>query len=227
MAEPYKRQWYSDGGQDTNAGSSAQREIMSSHDEQRKDFPSLDHLWDELRRVKERQEAKRPTKVKSLETAAAAPSGVSRSPPDQSAMPRKVTPPQLKRRKSIVSYRESHDGRTKTAIFDLPGVKKHHIHISFRCDHLTVEWTTIKITEVEEDGRLVRERKEKIYTRTIPLPKGTKFEEVRATMDDRRLILTYPNMRTVRVERRKYEFGHGEPRRIEPTEVESTDVFEY
>lgn len=46
-------------------------------------------------------------------------------------------------------------------------------------------------------------------------------------MDARRLILTYPNMRTVRVDRRKYEFGQAEPRRIEPTEVESTDVYEY
>ncbi|KAL4062752.1 hypothetical protein V8B97DRAFT_2026668 [Scleroderma yunnanense] len=200
---------------------------MATHDEQERDFPSLDHLWDEIRKLKERQEAKRPTKVKSLETAPATSSGTSRSPPQPSAMPTKVTPPQLKRRKSIVSYRESHDGRTKTAIFDLPGVKKHHIHISFRCDHLTVEWTTVRITETEEDGRLVRERKEKIYTRTIPLPKGTKFDEVCATMDNRRLILTYPNMRTVRVERRKYEFGSGEPRRIEPTEVESTEVYEY
>ncbi|KAI6125074.1 hypothetical protein EDD16DRAFT_1474582 [Pisolithus croceorrhizus] len=196
-------------------------------DEQR-NLPSLDQLWDQIRKRKERQEAKRPTKVKSLETAPAAPSGVSRSPPDQSAMQRKVTPPQLKRKKSIVSYRESHDGRTKTAIFDLPGVKKHHMHISFRSDQgVTVEWTTVKITETEEDGRLVRERKEKIYTRTIPVPQGTKFEEICATMDNSRLILTYPNMRTVRVERRKYEFGHGEPRRIEPTEVESTDVYEY
>lgn len=207
--------------------SAVHHKLMPAMGDELRDLPSLDQLWDQIRKRKERQEAKRPTKVKSLETAPAAPSGVSRSPPDQSAVQRKVTPPQLKRKKSIVSYRESHDGRTKTAIFDLPGVKKHNMHISFRSDHMAVEWTTVTITETEEGGRLVRERKEKIYTRTIPVPEGTKFEEIRATMDNSRLILTYPNMRTVRVERRKYEFGHGEPRRIEPTEVESTDVYEY
>lgn len=207
--------------------SAVHHKLMPATGNELRNLPSLDQLWDQIRKRKEREEAKRPTKVKSLETAPAAPSGVSRSPPDQSATQRKVTPPQLKRKKSIVSYRESHDGRTKTAIFDLPGVKKEHMHISFRPDHMTVEWTTVTITETIEDGRLVRERKEKIYTRTIPVPQGTKFEEIRATMDNSRLILTYPNMRTVRVERRKYEFGHGEPRRIEPTEVESTDVYEY
>lgn len=186
--------------------SAVHHKLMPAMGDELRDLPSLDQLWDQIRKRKERQEAKRPTK---------------------SAVQRKVTPPQLKRKKSIVSYRESHDGRTKTAIFDLPGVKKHNMHISFRSDHMAVEWTTVTITETEEGGRLVRERKEKIYTRTIPVPEGTKFEEICATMDNSRLILTYPNMRTVRVERRKYEFGHGEPRRIEPTEVESTDVYEY
>lgn len=226
MAEWCKGQ-RNNGAHDAKTNFTAQRKIMPVSGDEQHDHPSLDQLWDQIRKTKERQEAKRPTKVKSLETAPTTPGGVSCSPPDQSAMQRKVTPPQLKKKKSIVSYRESHDGRTKSAIFDLPGAKKHHIHISFRSDHMTVEWTTVKITETEEDGRLVRERKEKIYTRTIPVPQGTKFEEVRATMDNSRLILTYPNMRTVRVERRKYEFGHGEPRRIEPTEVESTDVYEY
>jgi len=74
---------------------------MPTNAEQQQDFPSLDQLWDEIRRLKERQEAKRPTKVKSLETTPAASSGVSRSPPEQSAMPRKVTPPQIKRKKSM------------------------------------------------------------------------------------------------------------------------------
>lgn len=194
------------GAHDAKIDFAVHHKITPVNGDEKDNHPSLDQLWDQIRRRKERQEAKRPTK---------------------SAMQRKVTPPQLKRKKSIVSYRESHDGRTKTAIFDLPGVKKHHIHINFRSDHMTVEWTTVTITETEEDGRLVRERKEKIYTRTIPVPQGTKFEEVCATMDNSRLILTYPNMRTVRVDRRKHEFGQGEPRRIEPTEVESTDVYEY
>ncbi|KIJ66870.1 hypothetical protein HYDPIDRAFT_108810 [Hydnomerulius pinastri MD-312] len=188
---------------------------------------SLDQLWNTLREKKHRQEAKRPVKVKSLETPHPGPSVVSRPQPEQpSVMPRKVTPPQVKKKKSTdcVSFRESRCGRTITATFDLPGVKKDQAHVSFRWNHLIVTWQTVKITEKEEDGRLVREREEKKYTRTIPLPEGTKFEEIHATMDNRRLILNYPNMRTVRVEPRARTPRHAEPRRIEPTVVSDTDL---
>ncbi|KAF8839625.1 hypothetical protein BDN67DRAFT_905210 [Paxillus ammoniavirescens] len=190
---------------------------------------SLDQLWSTLRQKKHLEEAKRPVKVKSLETPQPGPSGMSRSAPEQpSPMPRKVTPPMVKKKKSTdcVSFRESRCGRTITATFDLPGVKKEQAHVSFRWNHLIVTWQTVKITETEEDGRLVRERQEKKYTRTIPVPEGTKFEEIHATMDNRHLILNYPNMRTVRVEPRSRPPRQAEPRRIEPT-VLSDSEFKY
>jgi len=105
-------------------------------------------------------------------------------------------------------------------------VKKDQAHVSFRWNHLIVTWQTVKITETEEDGRLVRDREEKKYTRTIPVPEGTKFEEIHATMDNRHLILNYPNMRTVRVEPRSRPPRQAEPRRIEPT-VLSDSEFKY
>ncbi|KIK97770.1 hypothetical protein PAXRUDRAFT_808190 [Paxillus rubicundulus Ve08.2h10] len=198
---------------------------------------SLDQLWSTLRQKKHLEEAKRPVKVKSLETPQAGPSGVSRSAPEQPGpMPRKVTPPMLKKKNyhaiaailtrfcsDCVSFRESRCGRTITATFDLPGVKKEQAHVSFRWNHLIVTWQTVKITETEEDGRLVREREEKKYTRTIPVPEGTKFEEIHATMDNRHLILNYPNMRTVRVEPRSRPPRQAEPRRIEPTVLSDSD----
>lgn len=136
-----------------------------------------------------------------------------------------------------------------TATFDLPGIKKEQAHVSFRWNSLVVTWQTVKISEKEENGRLVREREEKKYTRTIPLPEGTKvsmllpsssheadycvcqFEEIRAVMDNRRLILSYPNMRTVRVEPRPRVPRQAEPRRVEPTvisdgDIKSSDEFE-
>lgn len=129
-----------------------------------------------------------------------------------------------------------------TATFDLPGIKKEQAHVSFRWNHLVVTWQTVKITEKEEGGRLVREREEKKYTRTIPLPEGTKvsecpsplsceadrrvlqFEEVRAVMDNRQLTLSYPNMRTVRVEPRPRLPRQAEPRRVEPTVISDSDI---
>jgi HSP20 family molecular chaperone IbpA len=198
------------------------------------EYTSLDELWSTLREKKHAAEAKLPLKVKSLEPPQAGSSVVSRFTPEQHVTtPRKATPPKVKRKKSTdcVSFRESRSGRTITATFDLPGMKKEQAHVSFRWNHLVVTWQTVKISEKEEDGRLVREREEKKYTRTIPLPEGTKFEEIRAVMDNRHLTLSYPNMRTVRVEPRPRLPRHAEPRRIEPTvisdgDIKSSDEFE-
>lgn len=43
-------------------------------------------------------------------------------------------------------------------------------------------------------------------------------------MDDHRLILNYPNMRTVRVEPRPRISRQSEPRRVEPTVVSDGDI---
>ncbi|KAH7915663.1 hypothetical protein BJ138DRAFT_1141400 [Hygrophoropsis aurantiaca] len=189
-----------------------------------RDFTSINRLWDTLRQKKERQMAKSPPKVKSLE-----PPPIANHPTVSSdPAPAQHKPaPQLKKRKSHVSFRESRDGRTVTAAFDLPGVKKDQAHVSFRGNHLIVTWETVRITEKEEGGRLVREREEKKFHRTIPLPEGTKFEEIKARMDGRYLTLTYPNMRSVRVEPRHNTARHVEPRCIEPQDVESSEVYEY
>ncbi|KAH7925502.1 hypothetical protein BV22DRAFT_1011165 [Leucogyrophana mollusca] len=191
---------------------------------QGRDFTSINRLWDILRQKKERQMAKSPPKVKSLETPSVPNHPL--APVDPVPVPHKPVP-QLKKRKSNVSFRESRDGRMVTATFDLPGIKKDQAHVSFRGNHLIVTWETVKITEKEERGRLVREREEKKFHRTIPLPEGTKFEEVRARMDGRYLTLTYPNMRSVRVEPRHTAARHVEPRYIEPQDVESSEVYEY
>ncbi|KAF9243512.1 hypothetical protein BU15DRAFT_34282, partial [Melanogaster broomeanus] len=161
----------------------------------------LDQLWNALREKKQLQEAKRPLKVKSLETPQAGPTEVQVGFNARHHAIAVILMVQTSY-SDCVSFRESRCGRTITATFDLPGVKKEQAHVSFRWNHLIVTWQTVKITEQEEDGRLVREREEKKYTRTIPLPEGTKFDEIHATMDNRHLILNYPNMRTVRVESR-------------------------
>lgn len=192
-----------------------------------KDITSLNQLWNAIRQQKQRQMAKEPPKVNSLKTPTPIQSPTPSRTPDPVGVKKVVTPQPLKRRKSNVSFRESRDGRTITATFNLPGIKKNNAHVSYRGTHLTVTWETVKITEIDEGGTLVREREKKEFSRTIPLPEGTKFEEVGARMDDRYLILTYPNMRSVRVEPRQMGHRQVEPRRIEPTEIEASDVYEY
>lgn len=53
------------------------------------------------------------------------------------------------------------------------GVHRQDMHVSFRGGWVVVTWRRTKIAEKMEDGILVRERKEKQYCQTIPLPEGT------------------------------------------------------
>jgi len=109
-------------------------------------------------------------------------------------------PKSLKKRKSISSFRESTDGRAMVATFDLPDVPKEDVHVSFQKNRLVVTWAIAELSEWEENGVVMRERFEQVFQRTLPLPEGTKFNEVRALMNSKQLTLRYPNMRCYRVD---------------------------
>ncbi|EIM91039.1 uncharacterized protein STEHIDRAFT_72762 [Stereum hirsutum FP-91666 SS1] len=165
------------------------------------DSDSLDHIWSEVRRRKERTMAKSPGKIKSLEEALSA----GEQSAERVESPPRESPPvrsQLKRRKSHVTFKDSPDGRRVMAAFDLPGVKKQDMHVSYQVDRLVVTWQTVKVTERVEGGKILRDREETKFSRTIPLPEGTKFEEIHASRDQHRLMLTYPNLRAVRAKPR-------------------------
>jgi HSP20 family molecular chaperone IbpA len=44
---------------------------------------------------------------------------------------------------------------------------------TYGAERVTVSWQSVTIAEMIEDGKLVRERKERKYARTLPLPVGT------------------------------------------------------
>lgn len=60
------------------------------------------------------------------------------------------------------------------ATFDLPGVRKQDMHVSYQVDRLVVTWQTVKVTERMEGGKILRDREETKFSRTINLPEGTK-----------------------------------------------------
>ncbi|KAA1467448.1 hypothetical protein DENSPDRAFT_856680 [Dentipellis sp. KUC8613] len=161
------------------------------------DSRSLDRVWSEVRKTKERAMAASPSKIESLGVR----SGTEKTP-QAAAAQRPIPRPHLKRHKSIVNFKESRDGRMMTATFELPGVPKEDMHVSYQVDRLVINWRTVTVTDRVEGGRYLRDREEKKFSRTIPLPSGTKFEEVQASRDHRRLVLTYPNMRAVRAKPR-------------------------
>ncbi|KAL6298633.1 hypothetical protein BKA93DRAFT_743749 [Sparassis latifolia] len=97
-----------------------------------------------------------------------------------------------------VSFKESSDHRSVIATFDIPGIKKQDMHVSFRANNIVVSWQVVKIAETRDGETLVREREENKYSHAIQLPEGTKFDEISATRDGRHLVLTYPNFRCAR-----------------------------
>lgn len=81
-------------------------------------------------------------------------------------------------------------------MFDMQGIKKSDVHVSYQNDKVVVSWESVTVEDKMEDGKIVRERREKKFVRTLPLPEGTKFDQVKASMDGRHLNLTYPRFRS-------------------------------
>jgi len=171
---------------------------------------SLDDVWGAIRQKKERQMAKEKPKVQSLEEISPELLPASGAQDDGPSvripvMESHVSPTKsVKKQKSISTFRESSDGRSIVAALEMPPeVEKQDVHISFQRNRLVVTWVTVEMIEYEEeDGVVYRERYERSQHRTIPLPEGTRFEEVQAIMNGRRLSLRYPNMRCIRAEPR-------------------------
>jgi len=179
-----------------NIGGSAIEDV-----EPPQDARSLDLLWDTIRQGKEKKMAKERPKVQSLEEvqemlAAEHPP----MPIPLITSPHMSAPKSAKRHKSISDFRESTDGRAIVATFELPEVAKEDIHVSFQRNKLVITWETGEISEWDEDGIIQREFIRNTHHRTLPLPEGTRFGEIRAQMTGKGLVLRYPNMRCYKVD---------------------------
>ncbi|KAI0833385.1 hypothetical protein BC628DRAFT_1307530 [Trametes gibbosa] len=146
---------------------------------------SLNTVWEEVLSAKEKEMEASPSKVKSLE-------GVS--------LPPTLSKKKVAKRKSSVAFKESPDGRNMMVTFDMTGVKKQDMHVSYRTTRLVVSWRVERTAERREGGTVVRDREVRKYSHTIPLAEGTKFEEVRASRDGQKLTLTIPNTKCLRAE---------------------------
>lgn len=79
-------------------------------------------------------------------------------------------------------------------VFNLPGVPKSDVKVKFATQKITVAWQKVTVEEKTEGERLIRERVEKKYLRTIPIPPAVPFDTVRAVLQDERLTITYPRV---------------------------------
>ncbi|OCH90084.1 HSP20-like chaperone [Obba rivulosa] len=79
-----------------------------------------------------------------------------------------------------------------TATFELPGLKKEDVNIDVHNNVLTVSGESKASEERDENGYAVRERRYGRFSRSIPLPQGIKPEDIKASMDNGVLTVTFP-----------------------------------
>ncbi|KAH9856433.1 HSP20-like chaperone [Lenzites betulinus] len=87
---------------------------------------------------------------------------------------------------------EDQEKNLVTATFELPGLTKENVQLDVKDNVLTVAGESTLSTERDEKGYSVRERRFGKFSRSLPLPQGVKPEEVKATMGDGVLTITFP-----------------------------------
>jgi HSP20 family protein len=87
---------------------------------------------------------------------------------------------------------EDQDNNKITATFELPGLRKEDVHVDVHDGRLSISGETAGETEREREGYAVRERRFGKFSRSLQLPRGVKEEEIKATMDNGILKVTFP-----------------------------------
>ncbi|PCH42744.1 small heat shock protein [Wolfiporia cocos MD-104 SS10] len=79
-----------------------------------------------------------------------------------------------------------------TATFELPGLNKENVNIDVHNGVLTVSGEAQVQSDRDEHGYAVRERRYGKFSRAVPLPQGVKSEDIRASMENGVLTVTFP-----------------------------------
>ena len=68
------------------------------------------------------------------------------------------------------NFTETERNGIVTLVFELPGIPKSDVKVKFSTQKITVAWQKTTVEDKSEGERLIRERIEKKYLRTIPIP---------------------------------------------------------
>ncbi|KDR70016.1 hypothetical protein GALMADRAFT_901156 [Galerina marginata CBS 339.88] len=79
-----------------------------------------------------------------------------------------------------------------TATFELPGLVKDNVQIDIQNNRLTVSAEAKQADEFNEHGYAVRERRFGKFSRTLQLPAGVKDDEIKASMENGVLSVSFP-----------------------------------
>jgi HSP20 family protein len=83
------------------------------------------------------------------------------------------------------------DGKLVTRI-DLPGMNKEDVLVQVQDGYLTLSGERTKETKQEKDDVYREEREYGSFCRTVPLPKGVKIDDIKATFNNGVLEVTVP-----------------------------------
>jgi len=89
-----------------------------------------------------------------------------------------------------VNYKK--DTNDIVASFELPGLQKEDVSIDVHNNVLTVSGHSNTSSERHEDGYVVRERRHGKFTRALSLPQGLKNEDIKASMVNGVLTISFP-----------------------------------
>ncbi|OSD03653.1 HSP20-like chaperone [Trametes coccinea BRFM310] len=87
---------------------------------------------------------------------------------------------------------EDQEKNLVTATFELPGLTKENVQIDVKDNVLSVSGESTLSSERDEKGYTVRERRFGKFSRSLPLPQGIKPEEIKASMNNGVLTVTFP-----------------------------------
>ncbi|ESK93504.1 small heat shock protein [Moniliophthora roreri MCA 2997] len=99
--------------------------------------------------------------------------------------------------KAIKPRMDLHENAEKnlvTATFELPGLKKEDVQIDIHGGRLTVSGETKVSEEHQQEGYAIRERRYGKFSRTLQLPQGIKEDEIKASLEDGVLNVTFPKV---------------------------------
>ncbi|KAF8961401.1 HSP20-like chaperone [Flammula alnicola] len=94
--------------------------------------------------------------------------------------------------KPRMDLHEDSEKNLVTAAFEFPGVSKENIQIDIHNGKLTVSAETKQSSEHDENGYAVRERRFGKFSRTLQLPQGVKDDEIKASLENGILTVTFP-----------------------------------
>jgi len=94
--------------------------------------------------------------------------------------------------KPRLDLHEDTEKNVMTAIFEFPGFSKDEVQLDFQNGRLTVSAETKKSEDYTDTGYTLRERLHGKFSRTLQLPRGVQDEQIKATMDNGVLTVTFP-----------------------------------